>query len=139
MPPHPFHLAFSVTDLEATRRFFVDVLGCDVGREAARWVDFNFFGHQVSAHLVDELESVACNPVDGDEVPTCHFGLVLPWAAWHEFVARLRGHSVQFLIEPKIRFEGEAGEQATCFIREPSGNALEFKAFKRPELLFATA
>lgn len=134
----PFHLAFAVTDLEATRRFYVEVLGCAVGREAERWIDFDFHGHQISAHLVDgALAAVETNGVDGDDVPTRHFGAVLGWDEWHRTADRLRDAGVAFLITPHIRFAGEVGEQATFFLRDPSGNALEFKSFKDPSRLFA--
>lgn len=140
MPHPPFHLAFPVTDIEATRRFYLDVLGCGLGREAERWIDFDFFGHQISAHLVDRAEPTApTNPVDGDDIPVRHFGAVLPWEAWHALRDRLRGAGVAFLVEPHIRFRGEPGEQATMFIEDPSGNALEFKSFKDPGRLFARA
>jgi hypothetical protein len=138
MSAPPFHLAFPVRDLEATRRFYVDVLGCRVGREAERWIDFDFYGHQISAHLVDApSEEVARNPVDGDAVPARHFGAVLDWKAWHELAERLRARGTRFRIEPRVRFQGEVGEQATMFLDDPSGNALEFKAFKDPARLFA--
>lgn len=133
----PFHLAFPVTDLEATRRFYVEVLGCRLGREDARWIDFDLAGHQLSAHLVDALEDAGRNHVDGDGVPIPHFGLVLAWEAWHELAERLRAaDEVQFLLEPRVRFEGQPGEQATLFLRDPSGNALEFKSFQDPQRLF---
>jgi len=133
----PFHLAFPVTDLAATRSFYEGLLGCVVGRTAERWIDFNFFGHQVSAHLVERMPVHATNPVDGDSVPTTHWGAVLPWDEWHTFSDRLRQAGVNFLVEPRIRFEGQVGEQATLFLRDPSGNALEFKSVKEPERLFA--
>jgi len=134
----PFHLAFAVTDLEATRRFYVEVLGCAVGREAERWIDFDFFGHQISAHLVEgALAPVETNGVDGDDVPTRHFGAVLAWDEWHRTADRLRDVGATFLITPHLRFVGEVGEQATFFLRDPSGNALEFKSFKDPSRLFA--
>ncbi len=133
----PFHLAFPVNDIEATRAFYIDVLGCTFGREAKRWIDFNFFGHQISAHLVDDMDDVATNPVDGETIPSRHFGLVLEWHAWHEFTERLDRKAVNYLIKPTTRFKGEVGEQATLFILDPSGNALEFKSFKDPEQLFA--
>lgn len=132
-----FHLAFPVTDLDATRAFFVDLLGCTTGREAERWIDFDFFGHQITAHLVDALEAAATNPVDGDQVPARHFGCVLDWDDWHVLAERLTAAGADFLIEPHTRFQGEVGEQATLFIRDPSGNALEFKSFKDPAQLFA--
>jgi len=134
-----FHLAFPVTDIEATRRFFVDTLGCKVGRSAPRWIDFDFHGHQLSAHLVDaELARAETNPVDGDNVPVRHFGLILEWRAWHALAERLRAGGAHFLIEPHIRFRGEVGEQATMFLCDPSGNALEFKSFQDPARVFAT-
>lgn len=133
-----FHLAFPVTDIEATRRFYVDVLGCKVGRSAPRWIDFDFHGHQLSAHLVDvELARAETNPVDGDNVPVRHFGVILEWTAWHTFAERLRERGVTFAIEPHIRFRGEVGEQATMFVFDPSGNALEFKSFQDPTRVFA--
>ncbi|WP_297528270.1 VOC family protein [Thiohalobacter sp.] len=135
----PFHLAFPVTDLVATRAFMVEVLGCGVGRESERWIDFDFHGHQVTAHLVDAAEDApAINPVSGHAIPVRHFGLVLAWDAWRALVARLRAAGVPFAVEPHIRFPGEAGEQATLFVVEPGGgNAIEFKAFRDPRRLFA--
>jgi uncharacterized protein len=133
----PFHLAFGVKDLQETRKFFCDVLGCSLGRTDDRWIDFNFFGHQITAHLVDELVRAPTNPVDGDKVPSFHFGAVLEWEQWHELVQGLKLREQSFMIEPHIRFEGEIGEQATCFINDPSGNALEFKSFKNSSQLFA--
>ena len=136
----PFHLAFPVNDIEATRRFYVDVLGCRLGREAERWIDFDFFGHQISAHLVDRPDLVAAtNLVDGDDIPGRHVGAVLPWADWHALRDRLREVGVRFLVEPHIRFQGEPGEQATMFITDPSGNAIELKSFQDPARLFARA
>jgi len=134
----PFHLAFPVRDIQATEDFFVNVLGCEVGRQAPRWIDFNFFGHQISAHLVDEQAEIKTNDVDGDKVPVRHFGMVLPWENWHALVQRLNERQAEYLIAPKTRFEGEPGEQATFFIQDPSGNALEFKSFKRAQQLFAS-
>ena len=135
----PFHLAFPVTDLEATRDFFTDVLGCATGRSSDRWIDFDFFGHQVVAHLADaKFNSAPTNRVDGKQVPASHFGVILDWNEWHTLADRLKSANVEFLIEPNIRFEGEAGEQATMFFTEPSGNALEFKSFKDMSQIFAT-
>ena len=134
----PFHLAIPVTDIDAARKFYVDVLGCGTGRTASRWVDLDFFGHQVTLHLVDELESVsATNPVDSDKVPARHFGMVLDRPRWESLSRELQQAGVEFLIEPKIRFAGEVGEQATMFLRDPSGNAIEFKSFRDPDRLFA--
>lgn len=135
----PFHLAFPVTDIEATRRFYADTLGCRVGREAERWIDFDFFGHQISAHLVDRADEAATNPVDGDNVPVRHFGAILERRDWETLAERLRAAQAEFIIEPHIRFAGRRGEQATMFIRDPSGNALEFKAFSDPADVFAPA
>lgn len=138
MSAPPFHLAFPVADLEATRAFYVALLGCVVGREAERWIDFDFFGHQLSAHLVDDpAQLTPTNAVDGDRVPVRHFGAVLDWQAWHALAERLRARGQRFLIEPRIRFRGEVGEQATFFLEDPSGNALEFKSFRDPARLFA--
>jgi extradiol dioxygenase family protein len=133
-----FHLAFPVRDLREARHFYTDVLGCGVGRESDGWVDFDFRGHQITAHLVaDQPDRALHNPVDGQQVPARHFGLVLDWDDWQALADRLREAGVRFLIEPCIRFEGEPGEQATLFITDPSGNALEFKSFRDPERIFA--
>jgi extradiol dioxygenase family protein len=133
-----FHLAFPVTDLHLTRQFYVEVLGCRVGRESTSWIDFNFFDHQITAHLSpEETRSVAANPVDGDQVPVRHFGVILEWEAWHELAEQLERAKVPFVISPHIRFQGEVGEQATMFVRDPSGNALEFKSFKDMGRVFA--
>ena len=134
----PFHLAFAVTNLAETEAFFVDLLGCKTGRRAQRWIDFDFFGHQITAHLIDEaLPAAETNPVDGEKVPSRHFGAILPWDAWQALSSRLQEAKIEFLIEPQIRFAGEVGEQATMFFRDPSGNALEFKAFKDSAMIFA--
>ena len=133
----PFHLAFPVHDLQATRAFIVDVLGARVGRECDRWVDFDFFGHQVTAHLDPSSKPATTNPVDGKTVPTFHFGVVLDWPTWERLAERLRSKHVDFIIEPYVRFQGEIGEQGTFFIKEPSGNGIEFKSFKDIGQLFA--
>lgn len=134
----PFHLALPVDDLEASRGFYVGVLGCGVGRESDRWIDFDLQGHQVTIHLAPGAAGhPATSPVDGDQVPVRHFGLVLPWAEWQALADRLREAGTEFLIEPHVRFPGEVGEQATLFLTDPSGNGLEFKAFRDPERLFA--
>ena len=133
----PFHLAFPVTDIEATRRFYTETLGCRVGREAERWIDFDFGGHQISAHLVERIIGSATSEVDGDAVPARHFGMVLTMPEWQALAARLRAAGTRFVIEPHIRFQGEVGEQATMFLRDPSGNALEFKAFADDSMIFA--
>jgi uncharacterized protein len=133
----PFHLAVPVHDLSAARRFYGDLLECPEGRSSAEWVDFNFFGHQLVAHLDPNREPLYHNKVDGKDVPVPHFGIVLAWDAWHALAANLRGAGVRFEIEPGVRFRGEVGEQATMFLFDPSGNALEFKAFADPSKLFA--
>lgn len=134
----PFHLAFPVDDLEATRRFYVELLGCSVGRTSERWIDFDFFGHQITAHLSPgEASAARTNPVDGDQVPVRHFGAILAWDDWHALADRLRGR-IDFLIEPHLRFRGEVGEQATMFFLDPSGNAIELKSFQDPGQIFAS-
>lgn len=137
-----FHMAFPVTDLEATRAFYCRHVGCVEGRSAERWIDFDFYGHQISAHLVEEMDVAVTNAVDGDAVPTRHFGCILPWAAWHDLAERMKNAAstgeTRFIIEPKIRFVGEPGEQATMFVTDPSGNALEFKSFRDDKQVFAT-
>jgi extradiol dioxygenase family protein len=134
----PFHLAFPVDDLAAAEEFYVGVLGCGKGRASDRWIDFDLFGHQVVAHLVESAGVVERNEVDGDAVPAFHFGAVLSMGEWAGLVDRLRSAGVEFLIEPKTRFVGQPGEQSTFFVRDPAGNALEFKAFADPGQLFAT-
>lgn len=131
-----FHLAFSVRDIEATRRFYAGILGCTTGREAERWIDFDFFGHQIAAHVVDVEEAVATNRVDSKDVPSRHFGLILDWAEWEALAERLRDLKVEFLIEPYVRFAGQPGEQGTFFVLDPSGNGLEFKAFRNDAEIF---
>ena len=167
MRPPRFHLAIPVADLEAARTFYAGVLGCGVGRESDTWIDFDFFGHQVTAHLSPaeapltasgaatthpaggKPGSAGCgrdarvpgeaatNPVDGKQVPVRHFGVILDWQAWHALAERLRRAGVDFLIEPYVRFRGQVGEQVTLFVLDPSRNGLEFKAFKDESHLFA--
>ena len=133
-----FHLAFPVNDLNAARDFYGRVLGCEEGRSSERWIDFNLYGHQIVTHLASDSAGVkATNHVDADEVPIPHFGIVLPMGEWRELADRLKSKGVAFLIEPKIRFEGEVGEQATMFFLDPSGNALEFKGFNDFSQVFA--
>jgi extradiol dioxygenase family protein len=134
----PFHLAFPVDDLGAARRFYGELLGCPEGRSADEWIDFDLYGHQIVAHLAPEAARVrATNPVDGEDVPVPHFGIVLPMDQWRTLAGRLEGAGVDFVIPPTVRFEGQPGEQATMFFRDPAGNALEFKAMANPENLFA--
>jgi uncharacterized protein len=134
----PFHLAIPVWDIISTREFYVDKLGCVVGRESKVWIDFNFFGHQLSAHVKpDELAQSGTNPVDGEDVPVRHFGIVLDRDEWHALSEKLTGAGMDFLIKPTLRFKGQAGEQATMFIKDPSGNVIEFKSFRDNATLFA--
>jgi len=140
MSLRPFHLAIPVRDIQSTRSFYTGVLGCSTGRSSGTWIDFDFFGHQLSAHVKpDEFVPVKTNPVDGEEIPVRHFGIVLEWEKWEILKQRLDKHSIDFLIKPVIRFRGEIGEQATLFISDPSGNVLEFKAFKSDQQIFAVA
>jgi uncharacterized protein len=133
----PFHLAFPVRDVAEATRFYTEVLGCSLGRASEHWQDFDFFGHQLVAHLApDECQPVITNEVDHDQVPCRHFGVILSWDAWHHLRDRLLKHGVHFLIQPHIRFKGAAGEQATMFFQDPSGNALEFKAFQDDSSIF---
>lgn len=137
-PMSPFHLAFPVHDLAAARRFYGDLLGCPEGRSSEDWVDFNFYGHQIVAHLApSECSAVQRSAVDGHGVPVRHFGIVLPMADWQQMADRLRAAGTAFVIEPYIRFAGEPGEQATMFFMDPSGNALELKAFSDITRLYA--
>jgi hypothetical protein len=133
----PFHLAFPVHDLAAARQFYGELLGCPEGRSSDEWIDFDFHGHQIVAHLAPEAGDRASNPVDGHDVPVPHFGLVLGMEDWSAMAERLTAAGTQFVIEPTIRFAGEPGEQATMFFRDPSGNALEIKAMAHPANLFA--
>lgn len=139
MPLSPFHLAIPVHDLAAARAFYGGLFGCAEGRSSEQWVDFNLFGHQLVAHLdpAGRAHVQVSNPVDGHDVPVPHFGVVLEWTEWHALAQRLRDAGLRFVIEPHIRFAGAVGEQATFFLLDPSGNALEFKAFQDPTQLFA--
>ncbi|HEX6705654.1 MAG TPA: VOC family protein [Albitalea sp.] len=139
MPSIPlFHLAFPVHDLAEARRFYGGLLGCPEGRSSNAWVDFDLHGHQIVAHLApQECGSAATSAVDGDAVPVRHFGLILAMADWHALAERLAAAGTRFIIEPHVRFKGEVGEQATMFFLDPSGNALEFKAFADLSQVFA--
>ncbi len=143
MPDLPrFHLALAVDDLEAAAAFYGDLLGCPRGRETDSWIDWDLHGHQLVTHLVETSAGVTRvdagrNPVDGDAVPVPHFGLILDPAAWGELAKRARGAGIEFIIEPRTRFAGEPGEQSTMFMRDPAGNALEFKAFSDDDRVFA--
>ncbi len=135
----PFHLAIPVGNLDAARQFYAHVIGCDEGRSSEHWIDFDFFGHQLVVHEVAGYTNprAGSNAVDGHDVPIPHFGVVLAWDDWQQLADRLRSLETAFVIEPGIRFEGQVGEQATMFLLDPSGNALEFKAFRDIGQLFA--
>ncbi|HJW11181.1 MAG TPA: VOC family protein [Albitalea sp.] len=133
-----FHLAFPVRDLAEARAFYGGLLGCAEGRSSPNWIDFDFYGHQIVAHLApQECRPPSTSEVDGEAVPVRHFGAVLAMAEWNRLAARLEAAGTRFLIEPQVRFKGQVGEQATMFFLDPSGNALEFKAFDDPSQLFA--
>ncbi len=133
----PFHLAFPVDDLAAARHFYGEVLGCREGRSSDHWIDFDLYGHQIVAHHMPRIGDAGSNPVDGHDVPVPHFGVVLTMADWQALAARLEAAGTKFGIAPHTRFQGQAGEQATMFFRDPSGNALEFKAFADDAMIFA--
>ncbi|MEC7478547.1 MAG: VOC family protein [Bacteroidota bacterium] len=127
----PFHLAIPVHDLEKSRDFYKNILGCDEGRSSDHWVDFNLFGHQLVIHYKEKsTEKSKTNPVDGKDVPIPHFGVILEWNQFHNFSNQLIEKGITFIIDPYIRFKGLPGEQATMFFKDPCGNALEFKSFK---------
>lgn len=137
----PFHLAIPVSDLDETRTFYKEIIGCKEGRSDTQWVDLDFFGHQLVLHMDEKRKQPnidTSNEVDGHTVPIPHFGIVLKWDDWHLLVERLKAANIKFGIEPYIRFEGKPGEQATMFFYDPSGNALEFKAFRDMSNLFTT-
>jgi extradiol dioxygenase family protein len=135
---NPFHLAIPVNDLVKAADFYENILGCQRGRASDSWIDFNLFGHQLVCHFVEEANRVNTNPVDGDEVPVPHFGVILSFDQFDELVRQLKQKNHIFIIEPKIRFAGQPGEQRTMFLKDPSGNALEFKAFKNLDSLFTS-
>ena len=133
-----FHLAFPIKDIEETRSFYAGVLDCQVGRECDTWIDFDFFGHQISAHVSTQADqAIGTNAVDGDAVPVRHFGVILEWDDWQALADRITRAGIPFIIEPHVRFRGEAGEQATMFFMDPSRNALEFKSFRDMSRVFA--
>ena len=134
---NPFHLAFPVYNLEETKQWYTKTLGCKIGREASRWVDFNFFGHQISAHLTDaKNKELPTNVVDEKNIPIRHFGIILDWSDWKKLSQKLNQKKMNFIVEPHIRFKGKSGEQATMFIKDPSENILEFKSFKNFNSIF---
>ena len=132
----PFHLAIPVSNLEDSKHFYHDLLGCEIGRSSDQWIDFNFFGHQLVCHLSDQSSSEISNSVDSEEIPVPHFGLVLTWEEFQNITNEISEKKMDFLIEPTIRFKGEVGEQAIAFLRDPSGNAIELKSFKSMDNLF---
>lgn len=138
MAPAPFHLAIPVDDLFAAKGFYGDLLGCRLGRTDPTWLDFDFFGHQLTVHLAPSEAPAAANAVDGDAVPVRHFGVILPWDQWSALHQRLAAAGVRFRLAPRVRFAGLPGEQGTFFLMDPAGNALEFKSFQDPSRLFAT-
>jgi extradiol dioxygenase family protein len=136
---HPFHYAFKVKDIESTRSFYVTILGCTEGRSTDHWIDFDFFGNQLSAHISSEqLPLDYCGKVDGIAVPIPHFGCVLDYDQFNEIHYRLVQHNIEFIIQPYTRYEGQTGEQLTMFLLDKSGNPMEFKAFKNPQEMFAS-
>ena len=132
----PFHLAIPVNDLDKAKDFYNGLLGAEIGRSDPTWIDFNFYGHQLVCHLTERNNTQSKNPVDQHEVPVPHFGIVLEWDTFHQLAMDLKNNKVEFIIEPTIRFKGQVGEQATLFLNDPSGNAIEFKSFKDQENLF---
>ncbi len=133
----PFHLAIPVNNLEEAKNFYGEILNCTEGRSSDKWIDYNFFGHQLVIHLDQSNKKKSFNYVDGENVPIPHFGVVLEWNNWNMLKEQLENTSIQFIIKPYIRFLGKIGEQATMFFLDPSGNALEFKSFKNMDQLFA--
>ncbi|MBH87800.1 MAG: glyoxalase [Pelagibacterales bacterium] len=135
----PFHLAFPVKNLKDTKVFYTEILGCSLGRTNPKWIDFNFYGHQITAHLSPEsfIKKDIINQVDGKNVPVRHFGLILSWTDWHIIKENLLEKQVKFIIDPYIRFQGKKGEQATLFIADPSFNGIELKSFKEKEMIFS--
>ena len=133
----PFHLAFPIYNIDASIKWYKNVLGCTIGRQDTQWVDFNFFGHQISGHLVDKNDMlIQTNLVDGHNIPARHFGIILKMIEWKDLTKKLTSKNIKFIIKPNIRFKGEKGEQSTFFIKDPSGNVLEFKTFKNDEMIF---
>ena len=133
----PFHLAFPIYDIEKTILRYTNILGCTIGRQDKRWVDFNFFGHQISGHLIDKSdEEINTNIVDGENIPCRHFGIILNRSDWNDLSQNLILKNIDFIVKPTIRFKNEKGEQATFFIKDPNENVLEFKSFKNDEMVF---
>jgi len=133
---NPFHLAIPVTDIEESKRFYHNLLGAKIGRFSDTWIDFDFFGHQLVCHLSPASISEISNPVDQEDVPVPHYGVVLDWNEFEAIIKQLEEKKINFIIKPTIRFKGEVGEQAIAFLRDPSGNAIEFKSFRNMDNLF---
>ena len=133
----PFHLAVPVSDIKKTKEWYTKILGCSLGRESERWIDFNFFGHQISAHLSKDSNSTIHNEVDRKQIPSRHFGVILNPSDWNILAKRLTDLKIEFKVKPYTRFKGKKGEQSTLFIEDPSGNCLEFKSFQNDEMIFA--
>ena len=133
----PFHLAFPIRDIEETKKWYTKILGCKIGRESSLWIDFDFFGHQISAHLSQKSDTITHNKVDNQQVPSRHFGIILKPSDWNALAKKLTDLGLEFIIKPSTRFKGKKGEQSTFFIKDPSGNCLEFKSFKNDEMIFA--
>jgi len=133
---NPFHLAIPVTDIEESKRFYHNLLGAKIGRFSDTWIDFDFFGHQLVCHLSPASISETSNPVDQEDVPIPHYGVVLDWNEFEAIIKQLEEKKINFIIKPTIRFKGEVGEQAIAFLRDPSGNAIEFKSFRNMDNLF---
>ena len=131
-----FHLAIPVSDLDTANDFYINVLGCSKGRSSTKWMDFNFYGHQLVCHEVKKSVNKDSNDVDGNNIPVPHFGIILDWDQFHKLSADLQSKNINFIIEPTIRFKGKVGEQAIMFLHDPSGNAIEFKSFKNEEDIF---
>ena len=133
----PFHVAIPVTDKSIAHEFYTNILGCAVGRQDDKWIDFNFFGHQLVAHLISApILDAKTNSVDGEHVPSRHFGIIMQITDWEELIVHLKNKGISFYIKPQVRFKGNVGEQSTFFIKDPFGNALEFKAFKDQRRIF---
>ena len=133
----PFHLAFPVTDLVSAKKWYTTILGCEIGRSSMEWIDFNLFGHQIVAHLVDEMpKEIQRNEVDNEQVPPRHFGVILDLIEWKKLMEKLNSRKINYIIKPYTRFKGQSGEQHTLFIKDPFGNFLEFKAFESDDDIF---
>ena len=133
----PFHLAFPIYSLDITIKWYTNILGCTIGRQDVKWVDFNFYGHQISGHLIDEDDiRLQTNIVDGENIPARHFGIILKMNEWKKLSEKLISKNIEFIIKPNIRFKGQKGEQSTFFIKDPNENVLEFKSFKNDEMIF---